>query len=64
MTKRKKHPKQQHPQRRGREKSKPAAKREEKAIIDTDRLLEEVEETNEDIADPAERERVIPSRPC
>ena len=29
-----------------------------------DPLVKEVEETNEHIADPKERERVIPSRPC
>ena len=42
----------------------PAIAREEKAVIDTDRLLEEVEEANAHIANPAEREQVIPSRPC
>jgi len=42
----------------------PATAHEEKAVIDTDRLLEEVEEVNAQIADPAEREQVIPSRPC
>jgi hypothetical protein len=42
----------------------PAADREEKAVGDTDHLLEEVEEANAHIANPAERERVIPSRPC
>lgn len=42
----------------------PAPAREEKVVIDTDRLLEEVEEANAHIADPAEREQVIPSRPC
>jgi hypothetical protein len=42
----------------------PPTAREGKAVIDTDRLLEEVEEANAHIADPAEREQVIPSRPC
>ena len=49
--------------RRKRAKSDPTA-HEGKAVIDTDRLLEEVEEANAHIADPAEREQVIPSRPC
>jgi hypothetical protein len=35
-----------------------------RAIIEPDPLLKEVGEANERIADPAERERVIPSRPC
>jgi hypothetical protein len=34
------------------------------AVIHTDALLKEVGEANERIADPSERERVIPSRPC
>jgi hypothetical protein len=42
----------------------PSTAREEKAVIETDRLLEEVEEANAHIADPTEREQVIPSRPC
>ena len=42
----------------------PTIAHEEKAVIDTDRLLEEVEEANAHIANPAEREQVIPSRPC
>jgi len=42
----------------------PATARVEKAVVDTDHLLEEVEEANAHIADPAERERVVPSRPC
>ena len=42
----------------------PARAHEQNAVIDTDRLLEEVEEANAHIADPAEREQVIPSRPC
>jgi hypothetical protein len=51
--------------RRNRAKSDPSAPaREEKVVIDTDRLLEEVEEANAHIANPAEREQVIPSRPC
>jgi hypothetical protein len=51
--------------RRKQAKSDPPAKdRQEQAVIDTDHLLEEVEEANEHIADPVERERVIPSRPC
>lgn len=51
--------------RRKRVKSDPAATaREERTVIDTDRLLEEVEEANAHIANPAEREQVIPSRPC
>ena len=35
-----------------------------RAVIEPDPLLKEVGEANERIADPAERERVIPSRPC
>jgi len=62
MDKRKKRPKAK--SRPGKEKSESATKREEPAVIDTDHLLEEVEEANEHIADPAEREHVIPSRPC
>src|SRR6478752_446214 len=54
--------------RRKRAKSDPPAtarvERVEKAGVDTDHLLEEVEEANAKIADPAERERVVPSRPC
>jgi hypothetical protein len=38
--------------------------REYRAVIDPDPLLKEVGEANERIADPAERERVVPSRPC
>ena len=34
------------------------------AVIEPDPLLKEVGEANEQIADPSERERVIPSRPC
>ena len=33
-------------------------------IIQPDPLKKEVEEANEHIANPDERERVIPSRPC
>ena len=61
MDKRKKQPKTQ--SRRGKEKSKPATP-DKQAVIDTDHLLEEVAEANEHIADPAEREHLIPSRPC
>ena len=39
-------------------------KEEYDAVIETDPLLREVGEANEKIADPSERERVIPSRPC
>lgn len=35
-----------------------------RAVIEPDPLLKEVGEANARIADPAERERVIPSRPC
>ena len=35
-----------------------------RAVIEPDPLLKEVGEANERIADPAERERVVPSRPC
>ena len=62
MDKRKKQPKAQH--RRGRGKSEAGTKHEEQATIETDHLLEEVAEANEHIADPKEREHVIPSRPC
>lgn len=41
-----------------------AAEQHENIDIDTDHLLEEVEADNAEIPDPAERERVIPSRPC
>jgi hypothetical protein len=34
------------------------------AVIEPDPLLKEVGEANERIADPQERERVVPSRPC
>jgi hypothetical protein len=39
-------------------------KEEYDAVINTDALLKEVGEANEQIANPSERERVIPSRPC
>jgi hypothetical protein len=39
-------------------------KEEHDAVINTDPLLREVGEANEQIANPDERERVIPSRPC
>jgi hypothetical protein len=39
-------------------------KEEHDDVIATDPLLREVGEANEQIADPSERERVIPSRPC
>ena len=35
-----------------------------RSVIEPDPLPKEVGEANERIADPAERERVIPSRPC
>ena len=35
-----------------------------RTIIQPDTLMKEVEEANEHIANPDERERVIPSRPC
>jgi hypothetical protein len=35
-----------------------------RAVIEPDPLLKEVGEANERIADPAEREHVVPSRPC
>ena len=35
-----------------------------RAVIEPDPLLKEVGEANERIADRAEGERVIPSRPC
>jgi hypothetical protein len=51
--------------RRKRSKSDPSAiAPEEKAVIDTDHLLEEVGEANAQVADPAQRQRVVPSRPC
>ena len=34
------------------------------AVVEPDALLKEVGEVNEHIANPEERERVIPSRPC
>ncbi len=42
----------------------PATKRQEKSMKETDDLLKEVEKANEHVADPTERERVVPSRPC
>ena len=39
-------------------------KEEYRAVIEPDPLLKEVGEANERIVDPAERERVVPSRPC
>jgi hypothetical protein len=45
-------------------KSPPPTERKEDDGNDTDDLLEEVQESNAQIPDPAERERVIPSRPC
>ena len=39
-------------------------KEESDAVINTDALLREVGEANEHIADPSERKRVVPSRPC
>jgi hypothetical protein len=44
----------------------PATERQEEydAVIEPDPLLKEVGEANERIADPQERERVVPSRPC
>ena len=44
----------------------PESKREEenRAAIELDALLKEVGEANARIADPADRERIIPSRPC
>lgn len=35
-----------------------------RATIELDALLKEVREANARIADPADRERIIPSRPC
>jgi len=35
-----------------------------RTIIQPDPLMKEVKEANEHIANPDERERVIPSRPC
>ena len=34
------------------------------ASAKTDALIKEAQEANEHVADPSERERVIPSRPC
>jgi hypothetical protein len=44
----------------------PQAERAEEyqAVIEPDPLLKEVGEANERITNPAERERVVPSRPC
>ncbi len=38
--------------------------KEYQAVIEPDPLLKEVGEANEHIANPDERERVVPSRPC
>ena len=53
--------------RRKKAKSQPSqTEREEElqAVIEPDPLLKEVGEANEHITNPAERERVVPSRPC
>ena len=44
----------------------PATERREeyRAVIEPDPLLKEVGEANEHIANPEERKRVVPSRPC
>lgn len=42
----------------------PLAQRKEQELNETEHLLEEVAETNKHISDPADRERVVPSRPC
>ena len=44
----------------------PATEQQEEydGVIEPDPLLKEVGEANERIADPRERERVVPSRPC
>ena len=49
-----------------RKKQKPSKQRQEEyqAVIEPDPLLKEVGEANEHIANPEERERVVPSRPC
>ncbi|HKY71260.1 MAG TPA: hypothetical protein VJL88_05025 [Nitrospira sp.] len=55
------------PKARKRKRSPPTAterQEEYKAVIEPDPLLKEVGEANERIADPQERERVVPSRPC
>ena len=70
-----KQPRRPEANRRSNHNGRTAPEREEKAgseenavhegnAINTDHLLEEVQEANEHIPDPAERERVIPSRPC
>jgi hypothetical protein len=62
-TRRSKYPGRTPPERKEKAGSEEHAVQEGNAI-DTDHLLEEVQEANEHIPDPAERERVIPSRPC
>ena len=52
------------PKRKRPEPTETERKEEYGAVIDPDPLLKEVGEANERIADPSERERVIPSRPC
>jgi hypothetical protein len=42
----------------------PRTEQKENAAIETDHLLDEVQEANAQIPNAAERERVIPSRPC
>jgi hypothetical protein len=38
--------------------------RKQQSGIEKDHLLQEVQEANDQVSDPAERKRVIPSRPC
>jgi hypothetical protein len=58
--------KQPRPRAAKRKKQKPSKQRQEEyqAVIEPDPLLKEVGEANEHIANPEERERVVPSRPC
>ncbi len=56
--------KRENDKRREAETSESEREEEYRAVIEPDPLLKEVGEANERIADPAERKRVIPSRPC
>ena len=59
-----KQPKNGRRKRAKREPSQTEREEELQAVIEPDPLLKEVGEANEHIANPAERERVVPSRPC
>ena len=59
-----KHKRAQRTPKRRPQTTKAERKEEYDAVSNTDALLKEVGEANEQIADPSERERVVPSRAC